>query len=219
MKQTIKELIAVLSVFFLLIVAWYGSYLPMRKAQIYIGTLKNMQTNPVTSLADLENRISVPLNYPSPVGQEELVRNMASSVLGFVQQINDATSTADLINFLEKYFDPLIATGKGMSFSQDVYLMGIINEIAYTKTGNTQYLSDAQKYYTKAVEIGPNRPQGLYGLFDVYNIEKNIPAAKAIGEKILHNWPTDKNIAMTMSLLSSIASTTTTTTITTTTVK
>jgi hypothetical protein len=215
MKQTIKELTAVISVAFLLFVAWYGSYLPMRKAQIYIGTLKNMQTNPITSLTDLENRLSVPLNYPSPVGQEELVRNMASSVLGFVQQTNDATSTAQLINFTEKYFDPLIARGKGMSFSQDVYLMGIINEIAYTKTGNPKYLSDAQRYYTEAVEIGPNRPQGLYGLFDVYNIEKNIPAAKAIGEKILHNWPMDKNVAMTMSLLSSATSTATITATTT----
>ena len=113
MKQTIKELIAVIVVFFILLVAWYGSYLPMRKAQIYISTLQNMQANPVTSVADLENRLSVPLDYSSPIGQEELVRNMATSVLGFVQQSTDASTTANLIDFTTKYFEPILSKEKG----------------------------------------------------------------------------------------------------------
>ena len=221
MKQTIKELIAVIVVFFILLVAWYGSYLPMRKAQIYISTLQNMQANPVTSVADLENRLSVPLDYSSPIGQEELVRNMATSVLGFVQQSTDASTTANLIDFTTKYFEPILSKEKGMSFGQDVYLMGMINEIAFTKTMDSQFLLNAQKYYSEAVKLGPNRPQGLYGLFDVYNIEKNIPQAEAIGKRILHNWPSDTNVASAFVLLEKEASSTqnSTTSISTTTIK
>ena len=53
-----------------------------------------------------------------------------------------------------------------MSFGQDLYLMGAINETAYAHTGNPAYLAAAQKYYEEGVALGPNRPQSLYGLFD-----------------------------------------------------
>ena len=194
MNRTSKEIIAVVVSLFLIFIAWYGSYLPMRKAEIYISTLQGMQTNPVSTLGDLEKRISAPLNYYSPIGQEELVRNMANSVLGFVQQSQDATSTAELIRFTKSYFDPIIARGKGMSFGQDIYLMGAINEMAYTKTGDKTYLEDARKYYLEGQTLGPNRPQPLYGLFDVYRMGGDVADAEAIGKKILTNWPTDQNV-------------------------
>ena len=194
MNRTSKEIIAVVASLFLVFIAWYGSYLPMRKSEIYITTLQGMQTNPVSTLGDLETRISVPLNYSSPIGQEELVRNMANSVLGFVQQSQDATSTAELIRFTKSYFDPVIARGKGMSFGQDIYLMGAINEMAYTKTGNKTYLEDARRYYLEGQTLGPNRPQSLYGLFDVYRMGGDVADAEAIGKKILTNWPTDENV-------------------------
>ncbi len=203
MNRTSKEIVAVIVSFFILFVAWYGSYLPMRKAEIYISTLQGMQsqTNPVTSIADLENRISVPLDAMSPIGQEELVRNMANSVLGFVQQSQDATSTAELINFVTGYFEPILAQGKGMSFGQDVYIMGAINETAYTKTGDKTYLDAAQKYYLEGEALGPNRPQPLYGLFDVYRMEGDMADAVMIGNKILANWPDDQTVQKGMAQL------------------
>ena len=115
-------------------------------------------------MQDLESKLSVPLDYPSPIGQEELVRNMANSVLSFVQQGGDATSTAALIGFLNSYYDPILNSGKGMSFGQDLYLEGAINEVAFATTGDPTYLAAAQKWYQEGVALGPNRPQALYGL-------------------------------------------------------
>lgn len=201
MNRTSKEVIAVVSSLFLVFIAWYGSYAPMRKAEMYINTLQGLQTNPVSTLGDLEKRISAPLDYPSPIGQEELVRNMTNSVLGFIQQGGDATSTAELIRFTTSYFEPILTKGKGMSFGQDVYLMGAINEMAYTKTGNGTYLEDAKKYYLEGESLGPNRPQALYGLFDVYRMEGDVADAEAIGSKILTNWPTDQNVQQGMARL------------------
>lgn len=194
MNRTSKEIIAVVISLFIVFVAWYGSYLPMRKAETYISTLQGMQTNPVSSLNDLEKRLSAPLDAVSPIGQEELVRNTANSVLGFVQQNQNPTSTAELIRFVTSYFDPILAREKGMSFGQDLYLMGAINETAYTSTGNQTYLDAAQKYYSEGEALGPNRPQPLYGLFDVYRMEGDTPDAITVGSKILTNWPTDQNV-------------------------
>ena len=194
MNRTFKEIIAVAASLFLVFVAWYGSYSPMRKAEIYISTLQGMQVTPVSSLNDLEKRLSAPLNYPSPIGQEELVRNMTNSVLNFVQQSHDAASIAELIRFTTGYFEPILARGKGMSFSQDVYLMGAMNEVAYTKTGIKTYLDAAKKYYLTGESIGPDRPQPLYGLFDVYRMEGDATNTEVIGNKILSNWPTDQNV-------------------------
>lgn len=195
MTKTTKQVIAVVASLLILAVAVYGSYFPMRKAEMFIATLQSLQTSPVSSLNDLTERLSVPLDYPSPIGQEELVRNTANNILSFISQGSDATSTAVLISFLNGYYDPIIARGKGMSFGQDLYLMGAINEMAYVHTGNPTYLADSQKYYEKAVALGPNRPQSLYGLFDVYRAEGNVESTTAIGEKILSNWPTDTSIA------------------------
>lgn len=195
MDRTVKGTIAVIVSAAIVGVAVYGSYLPMRKSQIFIATLQSFQTQPPTSLKDLENRIAAGLDYPSPIGQEELVRNTANNILGFIQQGTDATTTHALVNFLNSYYNPILNSGKGMSFGQDVYLEGAVNEIAFAHTGDTSYLQDALKHYSLGHELGPNRPQALYGLFDVYRALGDVTDTKAIAAQILANWPTDTRIS------------------------
>ncbi len=195
MDRTVKQVIAAAAAAFVVAAGVYGSYLPLRKAQMFIATLQSLQSNPASSLSDLESRISIPLDYPSPIGQEELVRNVANSILSFVQRSNDATTTANLLAYLHSYYDPILNRGTGMSFGQDVYLMGAVNEIAFAGTGNPAYLLDAQKYYTLGNKLGPNRPQPLYGLFDVYRAEGDVTGTVRIANTILANWPADARIA------------------------
>ena len=123
---------------------------------------------------------------------------MANSVLGFIQQGGNASTTASLIDFMNSYYDPILQNGKGMSFGQDLYLEGAINEVAFATTGNPAYLAAAQKWYQEGVQLGPNRPQSLYGLFDVYRAENNASGTIAVGMTILHNWPTDTRIQAAM---------------------
>ena len=212
--RTYQRVVAIIIVAAIFGIAIWGSYMPMRKAQMFITTLQALQTpqGQATSLTDLENKLSVPLNYPSPIGQEELVRNMANSVLSFVQQGGNATDTAALIGYLNSYYDPILNAGKGMSFGQDLYLEGAINEIAFAQTGNPTYLAAAQKWYSEGVALGPNRPQSLYGLFDVYRAENNVSGTLAVGTTILKNWPTDTRVQQEMSLFRIMASSTPTST-------
>jgi len=200
--RTYQRVTAIIIVAAIFGIAVYGSYLPMRKAQMFIATLQGLQTQQgqATSLQDLENKLSAPLNYPAPIGQEELVRNMANSVLSFVQQGGNPSSTAALIGFLNSYYDPILNQEKGMSFGQDLYLEGAINEIAFAQTGDPTYLQAAQKWYSEGVTLGPNRPQSLYGLFDVYRAEGDTTDTIAVGTTILRNWPTDTNIQKAMIL-------------------
>ncbi len=208
--RTYQRVAAVIIVAAIFGIAIYGSYLPMRKAQMFIATLQGLETKEgqATSLQDLENKLSVPLDYPAPIGQEELVRNMANSILSFVQQSKDPSSTAALIGYLNSYYDPILSHGKGMSFGQDLYLEGAINEIAFANTGDPTYLAKAQKWYSEGVALGPNRPQALYGLFDVYRAENNTTDTIAVGRTIMHNWPTDTNIQKAMALYEMMASST-----------
>jgi hypothetical protein len=194
MNPTSKKIIAIAVSVAILCIAYYGSYLPLRKAQMFIATLQGLQTTPPTSLEDLETRLSVPLDAPSPIGQEELVRNTANSVLNFVQQSPNATSTDELVSFMMSYYEPILAPGKGMSFGQDLYLVGAVNEIAFAQTGQANFLSTAQQYYEEGEALGPNRPQPLYGLFDVYRAEGNVASTTAIADKILANWPSDTTV-------------------------
>ena len=212
--RTYQRVAAVIIVAVIFGVAIYGSYLPMRKAQMFIATLQGLQTpgGEATSLQDLENKLSTPLNYPSPIGQEELVRNMANSVLSFVQQGGNASATAELIGFLNNYYDPILGRGRGMSFGQDLYLEGAINEIAFAETGDPTYLAAAQQWYQEGVTLGPNRPQSLYGLFDVYRGERDATDTIAVGTTILRNWPTDTNIQQALAVFEALASSTPTST-------
>jgi len=198
MDRTQKGTIAVILIALILGVAAYGSYLPMRKAQIFITTLQGFSINPPTSLQDLESRLSAGLDYPSPIGQEELVRNTANSILGFLQRGTDATTTAQLVGFLNSYYDPIIARGRGMSFGQDVYLEGAVNEIAFADTGASGYLQDALKYYSIGHQLGPNRPQPLYGLFDVYRAMNDASGTEMTAQQILANWPSDTRVAQSL---------------------
>jgi hypothetical protein len=194
MDNTVKKTIAVVLSAVIIGIATYGSYLPLRKSQMFIDTLQGLQTTPPTSLQDLETRIAAPLDYPSPIGQEELVRNTANNILGLVQQTKDASTTIEIIQFLQSYYDPIIAQGKGMSFGQDLYLEGAINEIAFSNTGDPDFLIAAQKYYAEGQMLGPNRPQTLYGLFDVYRALGDVTDTIAVANQILTNWPTDTTV-------------------------
>lgn len=198
MDRTVKGTIAVIIAAFIVFVAVFGSYLPMRKSQMFIATLQSFSANPPTSLQDLENRIATPLDYYAPIGQEELVRNTANNILGFVQQSTDTTTTAALISFLNSYYYPILNSGRGMSFGQDVYLEGAVNEIAFAKTGNQGYLQDALKWYSLGHELGPNRPQPLYGLFDVYRAMGDVSGTEMIAQEILANWPDDTRVQASM---------------------
>lgn len=186
-----KKIIAVAACASVLLLAYYGSCLPLRKSQTFIGAMRRMAT--FRSFSDFTEAFSGPLNMPSPIGQEELVRNVANHVLGFVERNRDRPELVRaFVDYVEAYFEPIIARGRGMSFEQNLYLLGILNEFAFVQTKEARYFAAAKRYYGLGRELGPKRPQTLYGMFDIYRMENNAAGAREVGEQILEQWPDDE---------------------------
>ncbi|MFH1246302.1 MAG: hypothetical protein V1489_00815 [Candidatus Liptonbacteria bacterium] len=188
MNSELKKTISILGVAILVAIAIYGSYLPYRKSSLYIEANRNAQE--ATTLIEFENSIQPSLDAPSPIGQNELVRNVAGNMLGIVR---NAGQNSELVkatmDFINSYYQPIIQKGSGPSFNQDLYLLGILNQSAFGSTRDQSYLFAAQRYYEEGNQRAPERPQTLYGLFDVYRYEGNVSGVERVANDILTHWP------------------------------
>ncbi len=172
---------------------FYGSYLPYRKSQWFIKTLN--AAGSARNLTELMNLFAVPLDMVSPIGQEELVRNMGGTLLDLVKSNGEnAALTHATLTFLNGYYAPIISRGRGMSFEQNLFMLGSLNEVAYLKTKDPVYLAEAKRYLEWGRELGPKRPQYLYGLLDIYRLENDGGRAVALAQEILQLWPDDENL-------------------------
>ena len=137
--------------------------------------------------------MSVPLDAPSPIGQEELVRNMGNYLVNIIRgNAQNPELVAAVMQYMERYYAPILARGRGMSYEQNLFVLGTASEFAFIKTNNPQYLAAAKRYYLQGFSLGPNRPQPLYGLLDVYRMEGDLDRAIEMGEKIVSLWPSDE---------------------------
>lgn len=192
MKPIPKKIIAVAVSILLVAVAYYGSYLPLKKSRTHIQVARNIAGT--LSVGEFQEKLSLALDAPSPIGQEEIVRQAASMSLNILKNSgNPPVIIESLVNFVKKYYEPLVSRGYGLSFGQDLYLLGVMNEVAFINTGESRYLNSAKKYFLLGRTAGPSRPQPLYGLFDIYRAEGNLDGVREIASQILDQWPDDEN--------------------------
>lgn len=188
-NSQLKKIIGVLLAAFIVSIAYYGTYLPFMKSEAFISALQKMRG--LSSLTEIEKTISAPINISSPIGQEELVRNSANFFLDSLRQNSDPKIIGEIVRYVESNYQPITDYGRGMSYEQNMYILGAINEFAFVKTHDPKFLEDSQGYYSEGLRLGPKRPQFLYGMFDIYRIEGNVDGAKQIAAQILSQWPTD----------------------------
>jgi len=182
-----KKIAAVLASFALLGAAYYGSYLPYKKSRAFIAAL--MKTPKTSSVAEYTALFSEALAVKSPIGKEEIVRSIANNLLGGLQQTDNPNVIAEIIAYVHSIYDPIIARGKGMSFMQNLYILGVMHEAAFVKTNDSRYLDAALDYFNRGFEVAPKRPQFLFGLFDVYRFRKDNKKAEDIARLIVAQWP------------------------------
>lgn len=189
--ETYKKIAAVIIAGVIIAIAYYGTYLPWQKSKLFIAALRDSRQG--QSFEGFKEVFSVPLDFFSPVGHEEVVRNITNSIVGIIQQHGQNPAIVEeSFGFIATYYEPIIERGKGTSYSQNLYLLGIANEFALRNTGEIRYLEAAKRYFELGHEAGPKRPQFLYGLFDVYRIEGNVEKVKTIAEQIFAQWPDDE---------------------------
>jgi len=189
-----KPIAAILGCLALAGVAYYGNWLPLRKSQLFVAASREVQS--VANFEEFAQVMRRPLDYPSPIGQQELVRNSVSSLIGLLRTPSgkDTALTSQVIAFTEKYYNPILTRDRGMSFGQDVYLLGVLYEVAALQTQNPAYFEKSKELFERSYRLSPHRPQTLYGLFDIYRFERNSAKVREVAERILRQWPNDEAI-------------------------
>ena len=190
MPESLKQIISITVVLIVVFVAYYGTYLPYQKSHAFIVTLGSK----IESLATFKEKFSEVLDVPSPIGQPEIMRNITNTALSVLDQLNDAEAIQSVVSYIEGRHRPLTVGNRGMSFLQDLYVLGTMNELAFVKTQELRYAEAAKKYFLEGYAVNPTRPQFAYALFDIYRIENNVEKAKEMAEHILKLWPTEEKI-------------------------
>ena len=189
-KKTLSILASVVVVVFL----YFGAYLPYEKSQKLISALGAIQSG--ASLEGYEKAFSSVLDYYSPVGQGESVKQLGNTTLSILSsQKNLPKNIAEeLLKFNLKYFEPIINNSRGGNASQNFLVMGQIYHALALNYNDLNYLNIAIDYYQKGLVNSPRRPQFLYSLFEAYQAKRDYNSAIKTGEEILKYWPGDAKV-------------------------
>jgi len=171
-------ILAVLSIIF-------GSYLPFRKSQLYINALSLIQS--VKTIQEFEANFDKSLKYYSPVGNEEVIKFLANTIIQIMSQQNQSEAVD---RRLADYIEPYIFKNEVRHLLADTQMY----EVLLSKYRHQEDLQKAQSYLEAAYAIGPKLPPVLYNLLDLYRATGEIEKAKQVGETILQYWPDDKNV-------------------------
>jgi len=192
MSSAVKRLIAIIASALLLGVAYYGSYLPMKKSQAFIKGMRAMGN--VQTIGEFQTLFTEILAIPSPIGQEELVRHLTSSVAPFLGNEKNTAVVPTIVQFIEDQYRSIMGRGTGMSFTQNIFVLATMYQTAFVRTSDVRYLEAAQQNYLRGLELAPRRPQFLYGVFDVYRMAGDVQGVLDTKAKIMELWPDDERI-------------------------
>jgi len=190
----IKKILSILASVVVVVFLYLGAYLPYEKSQKLISAMGSIQGG--ASLQGYENAFSSVLDYYSPVGQGESVKQLGNSTLSILSsQKNLPKNIAEeLLKFNLKYFEPIINNSRGGNASQNILILGQIYHTMAMSYNDINYLNNAIDYYKKGLDNSPRRPQFLYSLLEAYQVKRDYPSAIKIGEEILKYWPADTQI-------------------------
>jgi len=184
MNQLKSILISVLIILALTSI-YFGSYKPLAKSQLYIkanGVAPNFQT-----LNDLKETYNQVFDFPSPIGQREVVKFFTNNVLSIITQKSISEEVAvELVKYAEsKIFKDNVNQLLHMAYTYD-YL--------WQRFEDEEYFKKSEEYYNQVNKIGPKLPHALYGLFNLYKKSGQTEKIKEIGGKILELWSEDNGI-------------------------
>ncbi len=198
MSIIFKSILAVIISAAIILLIYYGSYLPLIKSKLYIDAMMTFKSGKIRSLEDFNNAFNPVLNFSSPIGQGEITSYYLSNVLNIIRQ----QSNKELIEILAKQagdvMAPILKTKKGFGFNQSLYSLGTIYKIAGMQINNATYYQKSIDIFNKGLEYSPNRFIFLAGLFDDYQLEGNKEKVKEIGETILRYWPNNDKVKETL---------------------
>lgn len=189
----IKNIIIIIVIVIVLLGIYYGSFLPLKKAQLYINAQIGLN-NGIRSLDDFNNLFDPALDFYSPVGQDEIVTGYLRILMDLVGQQSDKKVIDVLVKQAETRMAPILEKEKGFNFSQSIYNLAAIYSIAAVKFNDDTYYQKGVEMFRLGLKHSPNRKMFLYGLFGLYQFKGDENGMNEIGEIILKYWPETKGI-------------------------
>jgi O-antigen ligase len=190
-RAAIASLLAILAAGSLI----FGVYAPVAKARAYISAIQTAAS--VTSVPTFIAHFTPALTHWSPIGQEEVVKFLASDIAGMVGGGNQPEEgMRGLVAFIEPY---LLQNNV-----RHLLVGGHLYYALWSQYGKkAEDYTRAEQYYQAAREIGPALPPVLYALFDLYLNGGDYERARVTGESILQLWPNAQEVRDTLGTLPS----------------
>lgn len=179
-----KQPIIVILITLALISAYFGAYLPFVKGQEYVTALRAAQS--VRSLNEFETLFARPLDFYSPIGDEEIAKFLGMNILNTVTQARPEELNRALVEYIEPY---MIKNNL-----RHLIILGQMYSILWREYGHKEDYMKSESYQRKAFEIGPNLPPVLYGLLDIYQTSGDDVKLKEIASEIVKYWPQDEGV-------------------------
>ncbi|MEK7634579.1 MAG: hypothetical protein AAB396_01685, partial [Patescibacteria group bacterium] len=194
-NNDIKIIAAFIITILILVLFYFGAYLPLRKSQIHINAVLNLQNGKVRTLDDMNNLFNSVLNFYSPVGQDETTQYYLGILLNIINQQSNKDVIDVLARQAENQMEPILKAGKGFNFNQNLYTLGSIYKITALKSRDLGYYQKAVNIFNNGLKYSPNRLIFLMGLFDIYSANTD-DKEKALetGKTILKYYPNEKRV-------------------------
>lgn len=164
---------------------YFGAYKPWVKARTYTSVQRNLPS--YRTLDEFIMNYDKAFDYSSPIGQEEVIKFVASQIENMIQNQNQ-TEEASLL--LVEYIEEQILPGNIVHLLQ----VGGMYSILYDRFRRDEYFNKAEDYYLKTIEIAPNIPHPLYSLYELYKESGQEDKMNEIKNKILEFWPGENRL-------------------------
>ena len=195
MNLITKKLIAGAVIVGAIVILYYGAFLPLRKGQFYIMSLKKISAEKPKSIDELNEIFRPALELKSPVGHYEATSAYLGTMFSILNQQDDRAVVDALIEKIEENVLPILEEEKkSFNYWQTIYTLGLMYRSVAIKFGDEIYYEKAEKAFKEGLEYSPNRPAFLYGLFDLYVAKGDNDNLKEAGNIILNYWPNDNEV-------------------------
>ncbi len=187
--EILKKIVIVIGILIVAIGLYFGAYLPFKKAKALISAIRSLQS--VRSIKELEYRFDKVLGIGSPAARDETVGFMTEQLLNLLRSSPPKAIGEMVINYTEEITKPVLNNPASPELTKIILKLAILYQTGWSLYQDKIYALRAEELYLRGLEVSPNRPQFLYGLFDLYLATGNRVKAVAVGEEIIRFWPTD----------------------------
>ncbi|MDO8557209.1 MAG: hypothetical protein Q7R98_01985 [Candidatus Jorgensenbacteria bacterium] len=180
-----KQIVATVLIAFAILSIYFGSYLPLSKAQKYVEALRAARSS-ARSISDFKMLFNIPLDFYSPIGNEEVIKFLSIDILNAITQKQPEEINRSLVEYIEPHM-----------FKNDVrhlIILGQMYAILWREYGNKEDYLKSESYQQMALAIGPNLPPVLYGLLDIYQASGDKVKLMEIAKTIVKYWPEDEGV-------------------------